>query len=182
MATVGSAERPGVVHRLDAGTSGVVVFAKTLRAYRALRALFESHAGIEKTYLAVLHGTPKPATGSIERPIGRKPWDPKRMAVDVPDAKPARTRWEVLARHGGLSLVAFTIETGRTHQIRVHAAALGHPIVGDALYGDAARDRALACRPTRPLLHAARLAFVHPFTRRPLVLSAPPPPDLVYAR
>jgi 23S rRNA pseudouridine1911/1915/1917 synthase len=181
MATVGSPSRPGVVHRLDVGTSGVMVFAKTPRAYTALRRAFESHVQVEKTYLAVLHGTPRRKTGRLETTIGRKPWDPKRMAVDVPGGKRAATRWTVLMTRGSLSLVEFVIETGRTHQIRVHAAHLGHPVAGDTLYGDAAADRRLAVRPARHLLHAVQLAFPHPVTGRRLVVAAEPPPDILYA-
>lgn len=168
MRAVGSVERPGVVHRLDIDTSGVMVFARTDRAYRALRRCFEEHARVEKTYLAVLHGAPKPARGTIDEPVGR---DPRR----------AVSHWEVLGRQGPLALVAFTIETGRMHQIRLHAAALGHPVVGDRAYGDAARDRALRRPPARQLLHAARLAFPHPVTGRTVTFESPPPPDLVYA-
>jgi 23S rRNA pseudouridine1911/1915/1917 synthase len=137
----GSRERPGVVHRLDIGTSGVMVFAKTPRAYRALREAFESHGRIRKTYLAVLHGAPKTKTGRIENTIGRKPWDSKRMAADVPNGKRAVSEWTVLAKKSGVSLVEFVIETGRTHQIRVHAADLGCPIVGDMKYGNTAKNK-----------------------------------------
>ncbi len=181
MRGVGSVERSGVVHRLDQETSGVMVFAKTDRAMRALRRDFEDHASVRKTYLAVLHGAPNPRSGTLETLIGRKPWDPKRMAVVERDGKRAVTHWTTLKRSGSLALVEFTIETGRTHQIRVHAAHLGHPIVGDSLYGDAVKDRHLACRPTRQLLHAVQLSFNHPITRRPLVFSAMPPEDIVYA-
>lgn len=180
LAGVGGRDRPGVVHRLDAETSGVMVLAKTPRAYRALRAAFESHAAVRKTYLAVLHGAPKAKTGTVDAPIGKKPWDPKRMAV-VPDGKRAVSHWTVLGRKGGLALVEFVIETGRTHQIRVHAAHLGHPVVGDALYGDREKDARLRHRPGRQLLHAVELAFPHPVTGAPLVFAAPPPPDIVYA-
>ncbi len=182
MASVGSRERPGVVHRLDIDTSGVMVFAKSRRAYEGLRAAFESHDGVVKTYLAVLHGAIKPATGTLETTIGRKPWDAKRMAVDVPGGKRAVTRWTVLERRGPLALVEFAIETGRTHQIRVHAAHLGHPIVGDVLYGDAAKDRRLASPPRRQLLHAVQLEFRHPSTGRAMRFAAPPPNDIIYAR
>jgi len=181
MSGVGSEERPGVVHRLDRDTSGVMVFARTQRAYLALRRDFESHGRIAKTYLAVLHGAPKPAAGTVETLIGRKPWDAKRMAVVESDGKPATTRWQVLAKRGGLALVEFRIDTGRMHQIRVHAAHLGHPIAGDPLYGSAELDRRLRPPPARPLLHAVTLAFDHPATRRRMEFSAPPPPDLVYA-
>ena len=182
MAGVGSRERPGVVHRLDRETSGVMVFARTQRAYLALRRDFESHGKIRKTYLAVLHGTPKPQCGTLNTLIGRKPFDAKRMAVVERNGKTAITHWTVLSRHGGLSLVEFVIETGRTHQIRVHAAHMGHPIAGDGLYGDALRDRRMAHTPSRPLLHAVALSFPHPVTRRIVDFAAEPPPDLVYAR
>ena len=179
MATVGSRERPGVVHRLDIETSGVMVFAKTKRAYSRLRETFESHEKLKKTYLAVLHGTPKPPAGAIETTIGKKPWDPHRMAVDVPGGKRALTRWTTLKRNGSLSLVEFVIETGRTHQIRVHAAHLGHPIVGDSLYGDKEKDRRLAIRPGRLLLHAVVLDFPHPVTGKMLSFAARPPNDIL---
>ena len=181
MAGVGSAERPGVVHRLDADTSGVMVLAKTQRAYLKLRELFESHRDIRKTYLAVCHGAPTPKEGRLETTIGRKPWDAKRMAVDVPDGRRAVTEWTVLGRQGPVALVEFRIETGRTHQIRVHAAHLGHPLAGDPLYGDAAKDRRLRTRPVRTLLHAVELSFPHPVTGRRLTFAAEPPADILYA-
>lgn len=181
MASVGSRERPGVVHRLDIETSGVMVFAKTPRAYAKLRDAFESHENVRKTYLAVLHGAIKPPQGTLETTIGRKPWDAKRMAVDAPDGKRAVTHWTVLEKRGPLALVEFVIETGRTHQIRVHAAHLGHPIVGDSLYGDAEKDRRLKSRPRRQLLHAVQLEFPHPVSGRMLSFAAPPPPDVLYA-
>lgn len=183
MAGVGSAERSGVVHRLDRETSGVMVFAKTDRAYRALRTEFEGHARVKKTYLAVLHGAPSPRTGTLDTLIGRRA-DKKRMRVVEPggDGQRAVTHWEVLQRHGGLALVEFVIETGRMHQIRVHAAHLGHPVAGDSLYGDAARDRRMANPPKRQLLHAVALEFPHPVTRRMMSFAAEPPPDILYAR
>ena len=182
MAGVGSDERPGVVHRLDRDTSGVMVFARTQRAYLALRREFESHGCVKKTYLAVLHGTPKPQTGTLNTMIGRKPFDAKRMAVVDHNGKTAITHWTVLSKHGGLSLVEFIIETGRMHQIRVHAAHLGHPIAGDSLYGDQVRDRRMARPPSRPLLHAVELSFPHPASRRMVTFAAEPPADIVYAR
>ena len=185
VAGVGSATRPGIVHRLDRETSGVMVVAKTERAYRSLRAAFEDHGRVRKTYLAILHGAPAPATGTLETLVGRKPWDAKRMAVvekNARDGKRAVTHWKVLARHGRLALVEFVIETGRMHQIRVHAAHLGHPVAGDQLYGDATADRRMAVPPHRPLLHAVSLAFPHPATGKIVEFSAPPPPDIVYAR
>ena len=182
MAGVGSDERPGVVHRLDRDTSGVMVFARTQRAYLALRREFENHGRVKKTYLAVLHGTPKPQTGTLNTMIGRKPFDAKRMAVVDHNGKTAITHWTVLSKHGGLSLVEFIIETGRMHQIRVHAAHLGHPIAGDSLYGDQVRDRRMARPPSRPLLHAVELSFPHPASRRMVTFAAEPPADIIYAR
>jgi 23S rRNA pseudouridine1911/1915/1917 synthase len=182
MAGVGSDERPGVVHRLDRDTSGVMVFARTQRAYLALRREFENHGRVKKTYLAVLHGTPKPQTGTLNTMIGRKPFDAKRMAVVDHNGKTAVTHWTVLSKHGGLSLVEFIIETGRMHQIRVHAAHLGHPIAGDSLYGDQVRDRRMARPPSRPLLHAVELSFPHPASRRMVTFAAEPPADIIYAR
>lgn len=183
MAGVGSAERSGVVHRLDRETSGVMVFAKTDRAYRALRTEFEGHTRVKKTYLAVLHGASSPRTGTLDTLIGRRA-DKKRMRVVEPggDGQRAVTHWEVLQKHGGLALVEFVIETGRMHQIRVHAAHLGHPVAGDLLYGDAARDRRMANPPKRQLLHAVALEFPHPVTRRMMSFAAEPPPDILYAR
>ena len=180
MARVGSVQRPGVVHRLDAQTSGVMVFARTRRGYVALRKAFESHENVKKTYLAILRGSLPQRDGSLVAAIGRKPWDPKRMAVGGRDARRAVTRWRVLGKHDGLALVEFKIETGRTHQIRVHAAHLGHPVAGDPLYGDKAKDARMRRRPERTLLHAAALAFRHPGTGRRVEFSAPPPEDIVY--
>jgi len=168
MASVGSAERPGVVHRLDQETSGVMVFAKNREAYLNLRRQFEAHTEIRKTYLAVLHGTPKERKGTLDGPVGR-------------EHLRAITHWEVLSKHGPISLVEFKIETGRMHQIRIHAAELGCPIVGDRLYGDAARDRHLRVKPKRHLLHAVELSFLHPRTHKRVTFAAPPPTDLVYA-
>ncbi|MBR3821222.1 MAG: RluA family pseudouridine synthase [Kiritimatiellae bacterium] len=182
MASVGSDERPGVVHRLDRDTSGVMVFARTQRAYLALRREFENHGRVRKTYLAVLHGAPKPQTGTLNTLVGRKPFDAKRMAVVDHNGINAITHWTVLSKHGGLSLVEFIIETGRMHQIRVHAAHLGHPIAGDSLYGDQVRDRRMARPPSRPLLHAVELSLPHPASRRMVTFAAEPPADIIYAR
>ena len=168
MARVGSAERPGVVHRLDLETSGVMVFAKTQGAYLDLRRQFESHETVKKTYLAVVHGCPRPKDGTIDEPVGR-------------DRLRAVTHWRTLGRHDGISLVEFRIDTGRMHQIRIHAASLGCPIVGDRLYGSAERDRRMRRRPTRLLLHAVELSFLHPATHRRVTFAAPPPDDIVYA-
>ena len=155
-AAVGSKERPGVVHRLDRGTSGVVVLAKTQAAYLELRRQFESHLDVRKTYIAVC------------QPVGR-------------DRRRAVSRYEVLGRSGPLALVRFDIETGRLHQVRLHAKALGHPVVGDPEHGDAAADRRLRARPSRMMLHAVELSFLHPATRRRVTFVAPPPAALAAA-
>lgn len=168
IAAVGSRERPGVVHRLDRDTSGVMVFARNQRAYLALRRLFELHREIEKTYLAVCHGAPRPPQGTVDSPVGRE----RLRAV---------SHHEQLARKGGVSLLAFRIETGRMHQVRIHAAELGCPIVGDPLYGSREKDAHLRRRPQRTLLHAVELAFPHPATGERMVFSSEPPPDIVHA-
>ena len=168
MAGVGSAERPGVVHRLDLETSGVMVFARTPRAYLDLRRQFESHETVRKTYLAVLHGAPREKTGTVDSPVGRE----RLRAV---------SHWTVLGKREGLALVEFRIDTGRMHQIRIHAAELGCPIVGDATYGSAEKDRRLRRRPARQLLHAVELSFLHPVTKKRVTFAAPPPADVVYA-
>ena len=167
LADVGSKERPGVVHRLDQDTSGVMVFAKTQKAYLNLRRQFESHETIGKKYLAVVHGAPRQKAGTLDGPVGRS----RLRAI---------THWTVLARRGPVSLVEFVIETGRMHQIRIHAAELGCPVVGDRLYGDGARDRRLRMKPKRHLLHAVELSFLHPATGRRVTFVAPPPADVVY--
>ena len=168
MARVGSAERPGVVHRLDIETSGVMVFAKTQSAYLDLRRQFESHETVEKTYLAVVHGRPRPKSGTIDEPVGR-------------DHLSAVSHWATLGSHDGISLVEFKIDTGRMHQIRIHAAAIGCPIVGDRTYGSAEKDKRLGIRPARQLLHAVELSFLHPVTHRRVTFAAEPPEDIVYA-
>ena len=180
MRGVGSLERSGVVHRLDIETSGVMVFARNRSSYLFLRREFENHSRVGKTYLAVLHGAPEPRKGTLETQLARRA-DKKRMRVVDSGGQTALTHWEVLSRQGPLSLVEFRIETGRTHQIRVHAAHLGHPIVGDAVYGDAVRDARLRRRPSRMLLHAVELAFAHPSGGGRVVFSAEVPPELVYA-
>ena len=138
MARVGSKKRPGVVHRLDIETSGVMVFAKTQSAYLDLRRQFESHETVWKTYLAVVHGRPRQKSGTIDEPVGR-------------DHQSAVSHWTTLGSHDGISLVEFKIDTGRMHQIRIHAAALGCPIVGDKTYGSAEKDQHLRRHPSRQI-------------------------------
>ena len=175
---IGGVARPGIVHRLDQDTSGVMVAAKSQRAMDALTRAFAAHANLRKTYLALVHGTPDPRAGHIENLVGRCPFNRKKMAVVDRNGKRAATDYKTVAQAGPLTLVACDIQTGRTHQIRVHmAASLGCPIAGDALYGRPGWDRKLTPVPARQLLHAWRLDLVHPVTRAPLRFEAPLPAD-----
>lgn len=173
---IGGERRPGIVHRLDMDTSGVMVVAKTERAHRALVQAFADHA-LTKAYVAIVHGIPPPE-GTLENLIGRHPTHRQKMAIVRENGRRALTRWHVLATlPESLSRVECRIETGRTHQIRVHMASLGTPIVGDALYGKPALDHRLSHPPTRQLLHARLLALTHPITGVPLRFEAPFPDD-----
>ncbi len=174
---IGGVSRPGIVHRLDQDTSGVMVVAKTQRAMDVLSKEFSSHANITKTYLALVHGTPVPAEGRIENLIGRSPFDRKKMAIVDRNGKVAVTNYRVVGSARAVSRVECVIETGRTHQIRVHLASLGTPVVGDATYGRPRLDRQLDPPPARQLLHAWRLALKHPITRDLMVFEAPLPVD-----
>jgi 23S rRNA pseudouridine1911/1915/1917 synthase len=189
IATVGGEGRPGVVHRLDRDTSGLLVVAKTEPAYLALvEALRERQ--VKRVYQAIVWGDPGPAEGVIELPIGRDPKDRKRMAVvRGPAGKAARTRWRVLERFGPATLVEARLETGRTHQIRVHMNAVRHPVVGDPAYGGRVKkmlslrqsERSLADALLRLLrrqaLHAVELEFAHPETGEWLRFRSVPPQD-----
>ncbi len=182
IAAVGGPGRPGIVHRLDIDTTGVMVVARTQQAYLRLSEAFaERRTG--KSYLAVVYGEPRPAAGRIDRPLGRHPTDRKRMAVR-PHGRPALTDYRTLDVDRGMSLLALTLLTGRTHQIRVHLKAVGHPLVGDPVYGEArwreqppARQAVLK-RFTRPALHAWQLELEHPTSGEPMAFTAPPPADL----
>ena len=181
LAGVGGPGRPGIVHRLDKDTSGLLLVARSSRAYRALTRAFASR-DVEKHYLGIVYGDPGVET-PIEAPIGRHPQHRKRMTVRD-DGRPARSVFRTLERGPGVSRVEIEIETGRTHQIRVHAKHLGHPLVGDPLYGEA-RWKALPARLhgplrsfPRPALHAWKLALDHPVTGERLELEAPVPRDL----
>lgn len=176
ISTSGSAERQGIVHRLDAGTSGLMVVAKSEYAYTALKRAFKERT-VEKVYHALTQGHPSPTTGTIDAPIGRHPSSDWKFAV-VADGKPSVTHYEVLEMLPGASLVEVHLETGRTHQIRVHFAALRHSLVGDLTYG---ADPALAARlgVTRQWLHAVRLGFEHPGTGEWFEATSEYPEDLV---
>lgn len=177
MRNVGSRERPGVVHRLDIETSGIMVFARNQQSYTRLREMFERHDRIRKVYLAVVHGAPKKSHGTLETLLAKRA-DKKRMKVVPSGGQLAITHWEVLQKSKGISIVEFVIETGRTHQIRVHAAYLGHPIVGDKLYGDHDKDARIGAR--RLLLHAVQLSFPHPINGKPMEFAVEPPDDIIY--
>jgi 23S rRNA pseudouridine1911/1915/1917 synthase len=168
--TAGGEARPGIVHRLDKGTSGLIVAARNDASHRALSAQLASRT-LSRTYLAVARGTFKAAAGELEGPIGRHPKERKRMAV-VSGGRFARTRYEVLGTRAGHTLLRCDLDTGRTHQIRVHLSAFGHPIAGDVEYGGRGPGG-----PQRPMLHAWRLRLRHPRTGVEMSFEAPPPPD-----
>ncbi|SDC73098.1 ribosomal large subunit pseudouridine synthase D [Sanguibacter gelidistatuariae] len=178
IATSGAAERQGIVHRLDVGTSGLMVVAKSEHAYSVLKRAFKERT-VEKVYHALVQGHPEPTTGTIDAPIGRHPNHDYKFAV-VAEGKPSVTHYEVLEMLSAASLVEVHLETGRTHQIRVHFSALHHPCVGDITYG---ADPKLAAKVklTRQWLHAKRLGFAHPSTGEWLEVSSEYPQDLADA-
>jgi 23S rRNA pseudouridine1911/1915/1917 synthase len=171
----GAADRPGIVHRLDKDTSGLLLVAKDDATHLALTRDLAAHR-VERRYLALVQGRLPAATGTVDAPVGRHPRDRKRMAV-VDGGRRAVTHWRVLETFPAVQLVEATLETGRTHQVRVHLASLRHPLVGDRTYG---ADPTLAARlgVGRPFLHAWRLAFTHPATGQRVELTEPLPDDL----
>ncbi len=178
VSTSGAAERAGVVHRLDAGTSGLMVVAKSEHAYTVLKRAFKERT-VEKRYLALAQGHPDPTAGTIDAPIGRHPKVEYRFAV-VADGRPSVTHYETVEAFRAATLVDVHLETGRTHQIRVHFAHLRHPLAGDTMYG---ADPVLAARLglTRQWLHAVRLGFAHPATGDWVEFESPLPDDLAIA-
>ncbi|MBX9470693.1 RluA family pseudouridine synthase [Microcella sp.] len=178
IATSGPAERAGVVHRLDAGTSGLMVVAKSERAYRELKRQFHDRE-VDKIYHAVVQGHPDPLSGTIDAPIGRHPGSAWKFAV-VAGGKPSITHYDTLEAFPRASLLEVHLETGRTHQIRVHMAAQRHPCVGDAMYGaDPVLSERLGLE--RQWLHAMRLGFRHPSTGERVEYSSTYPDDLQHA-
>jgi 23S rRNA pseudouridine1911/1915/1917 synthase len=172
---VGEEHRPGIVHRLDAGSSGLLVVARTQHAADALIEQFASHAAT-RVYFALVWGHPEAPHGVIDAPIGRSRQDPLKMAV-VADGRPSRTEYRVLERFDRPAELAFLecrLETGRTHQIRVHLSSINHPLVGDPVYG----QRRPKLQVERPFLHAAELAFVHPTTGERVTFHSELPADL----
>jgi len=172
LAAGGDAERAGIVHRLDRDTSGLIVVARSEQAHKRLQAALRERR-VEREYVALVEGVPPARTGTIEAPIGRHPRVRTRMAVDGVGAREARTHFELRERLAECSLLALRLDTGRTHQIRVHLQAIGHPVCGDPEYGTPGL-LGLA----RQFLHATRLAFPHPVGGERIELSSPLPEDL----
>ena len=162
--------RPGIVHRIDRDTSGLIIAAKNDRAHLALAAQLQDHT-LARVYEAVAVGGLKEDAGTVDAPIGRHPVDRKKMAVDRKNGRPAVTHWSVLARYPGYTRVECRLETGRTHQIRVHMASIGHPLLGDVVYGNKKPFPGLAGQ----CLHAKRLRFLHPSTGEPVEVECPLP-------
>jgi 23S rRNA pseudouridine1911/1915/1917 synthase len=172
---VGSDMRPGIVHRLDKDTSGLLIVARNTHTLAALIEQMKRH-GIVKRYLALVEGIVSLDQGTIDAPIGRNPQHRQQMAITATDSREARTHFRVLQRFAHHTLLLLQLETGRTHQIRVHLKAIGHPVVGDSVYGSGNTRRGLAL--PRQFLHAYQLKFTHPITGIPLEFEAPLPPDL----
>jgi 23S rRNA pseudouridine1911/1915/1917 synthase len=175
ISTSGAQERAGIVHRLDVGTSGLMVVAKTDRAFTVLKEAFRTRS-VDKTYHALVQGHIDPASGTIDAPIDRHPKVDHRFAV-VADGKESITHYELIEYYRAVTLVKVELETGRTHQIRVHFSALNHPLVGDMIYG-ADPVLAKALHMSRPWLHAKELRFDHPISGESMEFKAPYPDDL----
>ena len=168
---IGGEKRPGIVHRIDRDTSGLIIAAKNDAAHLALSAQLKDHS-LSRTYECLVTGNMKQDSGTVDAPIGRSSADRKKMAV-VPIGRRAVTHWEVVARYPGVTHLRCRLETGRTHQIRVHMAYIGHPILGDTVYGAKKPVPGL----TGQCLHAVGLRFVHPRTGEPVELHCPLPPE-----
>lgn len=170
---IGGVQRPGIVHRLDKDTTGAIAIAKTDQAHHHLQAQLKAKTA-RREYLGVVHGSPQTESGTIDLPIGRHPIDRKKMAVvPVDSGRAARTLWQVQERLGNYTLIHFQLETGRTHQIRVHSAHIGHPIVGDPVYSS---GRSVGVNLPGQALHALRLRLQHPVTEQLIDVMAPLPP------
>jgi 23S rRNA pseudouridine1911/1915/1917 synthase len=180
---IGGVMRPGIVHRLDKGTSGLMVAAKSDEAHRHLAEQFKKRQ-VSKCYTALVHGNLREDEGVVDAPVGRHPVERKKMSTASRRGKAALTRWTVLERFGAFTLLEAKIETGRTHQIRVHLSALGHPVAGDSVYGATKRAvevpalRAVLKKLSRQALHASRLSFQHPVTGEEMAFESPLPADI----
>ena len=182
---IGGILRPGIVHRLDKETSGLLVVAKSDKAHQGLAGQFKQHE-VRKTYKALVYGNPKEDDGIIDAPVGRHPVDRKKMSTRSRRSKEALTHWRALERYGVATLLHVDIVTGRTHQIRVHLTALGYPVVGDSLYGNPKRAntidnsfvRAKLKAMKRQALHAGEIGFIHPITHQYMAFSSPLPDDI----
>ena len=163
---IGGQRRPGIVHRIDKDTSGLLIVAKNDFAHQGLSAQLADHS-LCREYEALVRGNFKQDSGTVDKPIGRHPVDRKRMAVTEKNAKPAVTHWQLLASYRGYSHILCRLETGRTHQIRVHMASIGHPLLGDFTYGAPSPEKGLEGQ----CLHARRLRFVHPRTGEHILLE-----------
>ncbi len=167
---IGGEKRPGIVHRIDKDTSGLLIVAKNDFAHQGLSAQLSDHS-LCREYEAIVRGNLKEDCGTVDAPIGRHPTDRKRMAVTYKNSKPAVTHWQVIARYRGYTLIRCRLETGRTHQIRVHLASIGHPLLGDFTYGSPSPEKGLEGQ----CLHAGKLMFVHPHSGKSMVVEAPLP-------
>lgn len=167
---IGGERRPGIVHRIDKDTSGLIIAAKNDFAHQFLSAQLSDHT-LGREYEAVVHGGFRDDAGTVDAPIGRHPVDRKRMAVTPKNSKPAVTHYEVIARYRGYTRILCRLETGRTHQIRVHMASIGHPLLGDGVYGAPCPEKGLEGQ----CLHARRLKFIHPRTGQLVRIEAPLP-------
>lgn len=167
--------RPGIVHRLDRDTSGLIIVAKNLHTQAALVDLMKQHQ-VEKRYIALVEGIVSLDKGSIDAPIGRDPRHRQQMMITVLEGREARTHFKVMKRFARHTLLLLQLETGRTHQIRVHLKAIGHPVVGDPVYGSGYMQSGINLQ--RQFLHAYQLSFTHPSTGEIIELEAPLPPDL----
>ena len=172
---IGGVERPGIVHRLDKDTSGIVLIAKNEIAHRSLASQFKNRK-VKKTYLALVRGVVKSASGIIETSIGRHKTNRKKMTATINQGRQAETRYKVLETLGHFSYLQLFPKTGRTHQIRVHLASIHHPVLGDKLYGGIITGSYL--KMSRQALHAHRIEINHPVSEQPLVFEAPIPPDI----
>lgn len=164
---IGGEKRPGIVHRIDKDTSGLLIVAKNDHAHQFLSSQL-SDRSLSREYEAIVHGSFREDEGIIDKPIGRHPTDRKKMAITDKNSRPAVTEWSVIARYQGYTHIRCRLRTGRTHQIRVHMASIGHPLLGDSVYGAKSPDRGLEGQ----CLHARKLKFIHPDTEEQIIIES----------